>query len=77
MPGLVLPAGTYTFKVDRNRFDPHHGYNGPLPPRGSQPFNHFQANEAREGRGHVVATPSHEGSKEHALPGLRGGGARH
>lgn len=59
-----------------NRFDPHRGYNGPLPPRGAQRFNHFQANEARDGRGQVVATPSHEGGREHALPGYRGGGGR-
>jgi hypothetical protein len=59
-----------------NRFDPHHGYNGPLPPRGAERFNHFQANEARDGRGHEVARPSHEGGGEHALPGFRGGGGR-
>ncbi len=59
-----------------NRFDPHHGYNGPLPPRGAERFNHFQANEARDGRGHVVAAPNHDGSGEHALPGYRGGGRR-
>jgi hypothetical protein len=59
-----------------NRFDPHHGYNGPLPGRGSHPFNHFQANEARDGRGNVVAAPSHDGSGEHALPGFRGGGGK-
>src|ERR1700689_5799072 len=44
-----------------NRFDPHRGYNGPLPARGSEAFNHFQANEARDGRGRVVAKPSHAG----------------
>ena len=59
-----------------NRFDPHHGYNGPLPGRGSHAFNHFQANEARDGRGNVVAAPSHDGSGEHALPGFRGGGGK-
>jgi len=57
-----------------NRFDPHHGYNGPLPSRGSQQFNHFQANEARDGRGHTVAAPNHDGGGEHALPGFHGGG---
>jgi hypothetical protein len=57
-----------------NRYDPHHGYNGPVPGRGAQPFNHFQGNEAHDGQGHVVATPNHEGSGEHALPGFRGGG---
>ena len=57
-----------------NRFDPHHGYNGPLPGRGAERFNHFQANEARDGRGNVVEQPSHEGRAEHALPGYRGVG---
>jgi hypothetical protein len=57
-----------------NRYDPHHGYSGPMPERGAHAFNHFQANEARDGRGNVVAAPSHDGAKEHALPGFRGGG---
>ena len=57
-----------------NRFDPHHGYHGPMPDRGSQQFNHFNGNEARDGRGHVVDHPSHEGGGEHALPGFHGGG---
>jgi hypothetical protein len=51
-------------------------YEGPMPVRGSEAFNHFQANEARDGHGHVVATPSHAGAEEHALPGFRGGGRR-
>jgi hypothetical protein len=55
-----------------NRFDPHHGYAGPLPERGAERFNHFQANEARDGRGNVGNAP-HEGKAEHALPGYRGG----
>ena len=71
-PWFHGPAGFHGH-VD-NRFDPHHGYNGPLPSRGSQQFNHFQANEARDGRGNVVATPNHDGGGEHALPGFRGGG---
>jgi hypothetical protein len=57
-----------------NRFDPHHGYNGPVPSRGSRQFNHFQANEARDGRGNVVTAPNHSGGGEHALPGFHGGG---
>jgi hypothetical protein len=57
-----------------NRYDPHHGYNGPLPGRGAQAFNHFQGNEAHDGQGHVVATPNHAPTNEHALPGYRGGG---
>ena len=56
-----------------NRYDPRHGYNGPVPGRGSQRFNHFQANEARDGKGNVGRAP-HEGGGEHALPGYRGGG---
>jgi hypothetical protein len=31
-----------------NRYDPHHGYTGPLPQRGDQAFNHFHANEAHD-----------------------------
>jgi hypothetical protein len=59
-----------------NRYDPNHGYHGPLPDRGARQFNHFQANEARDGRGHVGTAP-HDGGGEHALPGgSRGGGSR-
>jgi len=54
-----------------NRFDPHNGYNGPLPGRGEAQFNHFHANEARDGQGHV-GTADHEGGGEHALPGAKG-----
>jgi hypothetical protein len=56
-----------------NRYDPRHGYAGPMPDRGAQPFNHFQANEARDGKGHV-GNPGHDGASEHALPGFHGGG---
>jgi len=56
-----------------NRFDPHHGYRGPFPERGAEPFNHFHGNEARDGRGHV-GQAGHDASHEHALPGYRGGG---
>src|SRR5579862_8141249 len=73
-PWFHGPAGFHGH-VD-NRFDPHRGYRGPLPARGSEAFNHFQANEARDGHGHVVAAPSHAGAGEHALPGFRGGGRR-
>ena len=51
-----------------NRFDPHHGYRGPLPERGAEPFNHFHGNEARDGHGHV-GNPGHDGGHERALPG--------
>ena len=59
-----------------NRYDPHHGYAGPVPERGEQRFNHFHANEARDGRGHEGAAP-HDGGSEHALPGYHGGGGAH
>lgn len=55
-----------------NRWDPHHGYRGPLPARGEQPFNGFHANEARDGRGHI-GHANHDGSREHT-PGFSGGG---
>jgi hypothetical protein len=56
-----------------NRFDPHNGYHGPLPERGAQQFNHFNGNEARDGRGNI-GHASHEPTNERALPGNRGGG---
>jgi len=56
-----------------NRFDPQHGYKGPLPARGAQQFNNFQGNEARDGKGHVV-TGDHSASSEHALPGYKSSG---
>jgi hypothetical protein len=61
-PWFHGPGGFYGH-VD-NRFDPHHGYVGPLPSRGEHPFAHFHANEARDGRGHV-GTAGHEGDGEH------------
>jgi hypothetical protein len=70
-PWFHGPAGFYGH-VD-NRFDPRNGYHGPLPERGAQPFYHFHANEARDGRGHI-GTAGHDGGNEHALPGYRGGG---
>jgi hypothetical protein len=71
-PWFHGPAGFHGH-VD-NRFDPHNGYHGPLPGRGAQQFNHFQGNEARDGRGNVVAQPNHGAGGEHALPGFHGGG---
>ena len=77
--GLFIGAGPWFHgprgfhgHVD-NRFDPHNGYHGPLPPRGAQPFNHFQGNEARDGRGNI-GPAGHDAGGEHALPGYRGGG---
>ena len=55
-----------------NRYDPRHGYAGPYPERGAHPFNHFQANEARDGQGHI-GNAGHDGGGEHA-PGFQGGG---
>jgi hypothetical protein len=45
-----------------NRFDPHHGYKGPIPDRGAKPepsrqpghVANFKGNEVRDGRGHTV-----------------------
>ncbi len=70
-PWFHGPRGFYGH-VD-NRYDPRHGYHGPLPGRGAQAFNHFQGNEARDGRGHV-GEAGHGPENEHALPGFRGGG---
>ena len=64
------PHGFYGH-VD-NRYDPHHGYGGPYPARGAKPFNHFQANEGRDGQGHI-GNPNHDGASEHT-PGYQGGG---
>jgi hypothetical protein len=78
--GLFIGAGPWFHgprgfqgHVD-NRFDPHYGYHGPYPGRGAQPFNHFQGNEARDGRGGIVAQPNHSAGGEHGLPGYHGGG---
>src|SRR5271163_2827491 len=43
-----------------NRYDPRHGYVGPYPARGDKPYSHFQANEARDGQGHV-GNAGHDG----------------
>jgi uncharacterized membrane protein YgcG len=57
-----------------NRYDPHHGYVGPMPERGERAFTHFHANEARDGRGHV-GEASHGGGGEHSGGYSHGGGA--
>jgi hypothetical protein len=69
-PWFHGPHGFYGH-VD-NRYDPHHGYHGPLPARGTQPFNHFQGNEARDGQGHT-GNAGHSAAAEHN-PGYQGGG---
>jgi hypothetical protein len=68
-PWFHGPHGFYGH-VD-NRYDPRHGYNGPLPGRGVKPFQHFQGNEARDGQGHV-GNAGHEPTNEH-MPGVQGG----
>ena len=45
-----------------NRFDPHHGYHGPMPGRDDRPdpknhldkISHFKGNEVRDGQGHTM-----------------------
>jgi hypothetical protein len=56
-----------------NRYDPHHGYRGPMPPRGAEPFNNFHGNEARDGQGHLSSKPDHDPHNEHSA-GFSGGG---
>jgi hypothetical protein len=56
-----------------NRYDPRHGYHGPVPERGAEQFNHFHGHEARDGQGHV-GNAGHDAGHEHALPGFHGGG---
>ena len=83
--GVFLGAGPW-FRGSRgfyghvdNRYDPRRGYGGPLPARGDQAFNHFQANEGRDGQGHV-GNPGHSGAGEHsagAQGGSHGGGEGH
>src|SRR5271163_4973470 len=61
-----------------NRYDPRHGYAGPMPERGAQPFNHFQGNEARDPQGHV-GNAGHEATNEHSAgyQGNNRGGGEH
>ena len=87
--GLFIGAGPW-FHGQRgfyghvdNRYDPRHGYHGPMPERGAQAFSHFHGNEARDGQGHVgnaghEATNEHQGGFQgHGAPGgNRGGGER-
>ncbi len=69
-PWFHGPHGFYGH-VD-NRYDPHHGYHGPLPERGEHPFNGFHGNEARDGNGHT-GSANHDAGREHS-PGFSGGG---
>jgi hypothetical protein len=54
-----------------NRYDPHNGYSGPMQGRGDRPFNHFQANEARDGQGHI-GNAGHDGGGEHSAGAQHG-----
>lgn len=69
-PWFRGPHGFYGH-VD-NRWDPHHGYAGPMPGRGERAFNNFHANEARDGRGNI-GMARHDGGGEHSA-GFQGGG---
>src|SRR5450631_4130423 len=62
-PWFHGPHGFYGH-VD-NRWDPHYGYHGPLPERGARPFEHFNGNEARDGRGHI-GNAGHDARGEHS-----------
>jgi hypothetical protein len=84
--GLFLGAGPWFHgphgfygHVD-NRYDPRHGYAGPMPGRGAAPFAHFQGNEARDGRGNI-GPAGHEPTNEHSAGfsgrGRAGGGGGH
>jgi len=82
--GLFIGAGPWFhgphgfFGHVDNRFDPHHGYVGPLPGRGEQAFNHFHGNEGRDGRGHI-GDPGHDVGRERSAGfqgSGRGGGGR-
>ena len=72
-PWFRGPRGFYGH-VD-NRWDPHHGYAGPMPGRGEHPFENFRGNEARDGRGHI-GDAGHDGGREHVGGYARGGGRR-
>ena len=73
-PWFHGPHGFYGH-VD-NRYDPHHGYHGPLPERGSQAFTHFHGNEARDGHGNV-GHATHEPGNEHSAGFSHAGGGGH
>ena len=69
-PWFHGPHGFYGH-VD-NRFDPNHGFHGPLPERGEAAFGGFHGNEARDGQGHM-GNAGHAPEAEHN-PGFAGGG---
>lgn len=49
-PWFHGPHGFYGH-ID-NRYDPRHGYKGPLPEHGDRAFDHFHGNAMRDGHGH-------------------------
>lgn len=69
-PWFHGPHGFYGH-VDE-RFDPHHGYHGPLPAHNEAPFGGFHASAAYDGHG-APGNPGHDGGGEHS-PGFSGGG---
>jgi hypothetical protein len=64
------PHGWYGH-VDE-RYDPHHGYHGPMPVRGEEPFHGFHGEHAYDGHG-VAGNPGHDWHGEHGA-GFSGGG---
>lgn len=84
--GVFIGAGPWYHGHDHfyghvdNRYDPRHGYKGPYPERGEQPYNNFHANEAHDPHGNV-GNAGHDGGGEHSPgpggehgPGPQGGG---
>jgi hypothetical protein len=66
--GVFLGAGPwhhgheYFYGHVNNRFDPNHGYHGPLPGRGEVRAEHheaFRGNEMRDGNGHSHGDTRH------------------
>jgi len=62
-PWFHGPRGFYGH-VD-NRYDPHHGYVGPVPERGATAFNHFHGNVAIDGHGQT-GNAGHAPTREHS-----------
>jgi hypothetical protein len=69
-PWFHGPRGFYGH-VDE-RYDPNHGYHGPMPVRGEQAFGGFHPSAAYDGHGNA-GSPGHDGGGEHS-PGFSGGG---
>jgi hypothetical protein len=69
-PWFHGPHGFYGHVDDR--FDPRHGYHGPLPGRGEEAFHGFHGDHAYDEHGNE-GHPPHDGGMEHS-PGFSGGG---